>query len=58
MREPDLLQDLDAVPAADACGGRGPLADAVESKDRGAVERRGKKRARRMAEMMLAEQEL
>jgi len=45
VREADLVRQFDAIAAADANAGGGPLADAVEGDDGGLVERRRKERA-------------
>ena len=48
---------VDPVAAADADGGRAPLADAVERQDRGLVERAREERAGRVALVMIGEDE-
>jgi hypothetical protein len=58
MREVDLLVHLEPVAPADGRGGRRPLADAVHRQDHGLLERRREERARRMAQVVLAEQKI
>ena len=52
-----LIGKRDAVAAADAQAGRGPLAHAVEGQDRGLVERRGEERAGGVRLVVLGEDE-
>ena len=57
MRELDLLHHAQLAPAPERDGSGGPLADAVHGEHRGALERRRVVRARRVAEMVLGEQQ-
>ena len=57
MREVKLAQHLDGAFRAAADRRRRPLANAVHREDRGAVERRRIKRARRVCHVMLGEQD-
>ena len=58
MREVDLLEDLERIPAADAHRRGRPLAHAVHSEDGGLAERRREEGARGVTLMVLGEQEL
>ena len=58
VREMDLLLDFQAVAPADRRRGRRPLAHAVHGEHDGLVKRRREKRARRMAQVVLAEEQL
>jgi hypothetical protein len=58
VREVDLANDLEILAVAERKRGRRPLAHTVHRQDRGALERRGIERARRMAEMVLGEEQL
>ncbi len=57
VREHDLLVHLEPVAAAHADARGRPLADPVDGQHRGRLERRGEERARRMALVMLGEQQ-
>src|SRR5882757_4021169 len=57
MRKMDLLEDLEGVAVAHRRRGRGPFADAVHGQHGSALEWRGIESRRRMAQMMLAEQQ-
>ena len=58
MRKMDLLEDLEPVAVADRRRRRRPFADAVHGQHGGVLERRGIEGRRRVAQMMLAEQQL
>ena len=57
VRKVKLAQHLDAVVRASADRRRRPLTDAVHREDGGAIERRRIKRARRVGDVMLGEQD-
>src|SRR5215471_5717910 len=58
MREWDLPERYELVPAAKPRGRRSPLTDAVHAQDRRGLERRGVKGGRGMRFVMLAEEQL
>ena len=58
VREVDLVRDVQLAPVADRERGGGPLAHAVHGQHRGALERRGIERARRVAQVVLGEDQL
>src|SRR5262249_26560835 len=57
VRKLEMLRQLDLVPAPDAHRRRAPLADAVERENGGLVVRARKKRARRVALVVIGENE-
>src|SRR6267378_6206235 len=58
MREVDLLVHFEVVPLPDRGGGRRPFPYAVHREYHSLIKRRRKERARRVAEMVLAEEHL
>src|SRR5437879_9087004 len=58
MRKMDLLMNLEAVRLPDSGGGRRPFPHAVHREHDRLVERRRKESARRMTQMLFAEQQL
>ena len=57
MRELQLAQDLDVLPAPAPDRRRRPLADAVDGENRGLVERRRVERARRVRQVMFGKED-